>query len=77
MLKIQALALHVSDISSSVYREACLAILSDAFGHCAENMKNASMFQSPGTPICTSSGLMNRNKVNVCYFCLLTCLFFE
>ncbi|XP_037446873.1 nuclear pore complex protein NUP205-like [Triticum dicoccoides] len=63
LLKIQALALHVSDISSSVYREACLAILNDTFGHCAENMKNASMFQSPGTPICTSSGLMNRNKV--------------
>jgi nuclear pore complex protein Nup205 len=70
-----ALALHVSDISSSVYREAVLAILNDTFGHCAENMKNASMFQSPDTPINTSNGPMNRNKVmlNVCYYCLLAC----
>ncbi|KAM0844864.1 hypothetical protein ACQ4PT_056786 [Festuca glaucescens] len=63
LLKMLALALHVSDISSSVYREAVLAILNDTFGHCAENMKNASMFQSPGTPINTSNGPMNRNKV--------------
>ncbi|KAM0920997.1 hypothetical protein ACQ4PT_007209 [Festuca glaucescens] len=63
LLKMLALALHVSNISSSVYREAVLAILNDTFGHCTENMKNASMFQSPGTPINTSNGPMNRNKV--------------
>lgn len=59
MLKMLALALHVSDISSSLYRESCLAILCHTFGHCAENLRSANLLQSPGS----SNLAMNGNKV--------------
>jgi nuclear pore complex protein Nup205 len=59
LLKMLALALHVSDISSSLYRESCLAILCHTFGHCAENLRSANLLQSPGS----SNLAMNGNKV--------------
>lgn len=46
LLKMLALALHISDISSSVYREACVAILYHTFGQCAENFQSTSLFDS-------------------------------
>ncbi|KAG0532241.1 hypothetical protein BDA96_04G092100 [Sorghum bicolor] len=46
LLKMLALALHISDISSSVYKEACLAILYHTFGQCAENFQSSSLFDS-------------------------------
>ncbi|KAG8058444.1 hypothetical protein GUJ93_ZPchr0002g26266 [Zizania palustris] len=59
LLKMLAVALHVSDISSSVYRGACLAILCHTFGQGGDNLSTANLFQSPGT----SNLAMNRNKV--------------
>uniref|UniRef100_J3LAP2 Nuclear pore complex protein NUP205 n=1 Tax=Oryza brachyantha TaxID=4533 RepID=J3LAP2_ORYBR len=59
LLKMLALALHASDISSSVYRESCLAILCHTFGQCAENLRSANLLQSPGA----SNLSMNKNKV--------------
>ncbi|CAD6251488.1 unnamed protein product [Miscanthus lutarioriparius] len=46
LLKMLALALHISDISSSVYREACVSILYHTFGQCAENFQSTSLFDS-------------------------------
>ncbi|TVU02504.1 hypothetical protein EJB05_51989 [Eragrostis curvula] len=63
LLKILALALHQSDISSSVYREACLAILYHTFGQCVENFRSANLFHSPDTSAGISNGPTNRNKV--------------
>uniref|UniRef100_A0A0E0JX12 Nuclear pore complex protein NUP205 n=1 Tax=Oryza punctata TaxID=4537 RepID=A0A0E0JX12_ORYPU len=59
LLKMLALALHVSDISLSLYRESCLAILCHTFGQCAENLRSANLLQSPGS----SNLAMNGNKV--------------
>ncbi|KAL6604475.1 hypothetical protein ACP70R_042902 [Stipagrostis hirtigluma subsp. patula] len=63
LLKMLALALHVSDISSSVYREACLAILHHTFGHCVENFKSANLLHSPGTSTGIIDGSTHRNKM--------------
>ncbi|KAL6888297.1 hypothetical protein ACP4OV_009323 [Aristida adscensionis] len=63
LLKMLALALHLSDISSSVYREACLAILQHTFGHCVENFKNANLLHSPEFSSGIMDGSTQRNKV--------------
>ncbi|GJN19280.1 hypothetical protein PR202_gb06537 [Eleusine coracana subsp. coracana] len=63
LLKMLALALHQSDISSSVYREACLGILYHTFGQYVENFRGANLFQSPDASIGISNRATNRNKV--------------
>ncbi|WVZ77434.1 hypothetical protein U9M48_025299 [Paspalum notatum var. saurae] len=63
LLKMLALALHLSDISSSVYREACVAILYHTFGQSGENFKNTSLFHSHDASTGISNEPANRNKV--------------
>ncbi|KAK3156306.1 hypothetical protein QOZ80_2AG0105440 [Eleusine coracana subsp. coracana] len=63
LLKMLALALHQSDISSSVYREACLGILYHTFGQYIENFRGANLFQSPDVSIGISNRPTSRNKV--------------
>nr|CAB3449258.1 unnamed protein product [Digitaria exilis] len=63
LLKMLALALHLSDISSSVYREACVAILYHTFGQCADNFQSSSMFHSRDALTGISNEPANRNKV--------------
>ncbi|KAG2649317.1 nuclear pore complex protein NUP205-like isoform X3 [Panicum virgatum] len=59
LLKMLALALHLSDVSSPVYREACVAILYHTFGQCADNFQSTSLVHSCDA----STGIANRNKV--------------
>jgi hypothetical protein len=66
LLKMLALALHLSDISSSVYREACVAILYHTFGQCADNLQSTSLFHSRDASTGISNGSANRNKVTSC-----------
>ncbi|CAL4889322.1 unnamed protein product [Urochloa decumbens] len=63
LLKTLALALHLSDISSSVYREACVAILYHTFGQCADNFQSTSLFHSRDASTGISNEPANRNKV--------------
>nr|CAB3446029.1 unnamed protein product [Digitaria exilis] len=63
LLKMLALALHLSDISSSVYREACVAILYHTFGQCADNFQSSSMFHSRDALTGISNEPANRNKI--------------
>ncbi|CAN6243490.1 unnamed protein product [Urochloa humidicola] len=63
LLKMLALALHLSDISSSVYREACVAILYHTFGQCAENFQSTSLFHARDASTGISNEPANRNKV--------------
>ncbi|AQK69479.1 Nuclear pore complex protein NUP205 [Zea mays] len=63
LLKMLALALHISDISSSVYREACMAILYHTFGQCAENFQSTSLIHSHDALTSISDVPAKRNKV--------------
>jgi nuclear pore complex protein Nup205 len=69
LLKMLALALHISDISSSVYREACMAILYHTFGQCAENFQSTSLIHSHDALTSISDVPAKRNKVTlaICY----------
>jgi nuclear pore complex protein Nup205 len=63
-----ALALHISDISSSVYKEACLAILYHTFGQCAENFQSSSLFDSRAlTSISDVPAKRNKVTLGICY----------
>ena len=71
MLKMLALALHLSDVSSPVYREACVAILYHTFGQCADNFQSTSLVHSRDA----STGIANRNKVTYDIYIFLSSLF--
>ncbi|RLN07047.1 hypothetical protein C2845_PM11G20510 [Panicum miliaceum] len=63
LLKMLALALHLSDISSPVYREACVAILYHTFGQCADNFQSTSLVHSRDASTGIGNEPANRNKV--------------
>ncbi|PAN04610.1 hypothetical protein PAHAL_1G079100 [Panicum hallii] len=63
LLKMLALALHLSDISSPAYREACVAILYHTFGQCADNFQSTSLVHSRDASTGIGNEPANRNKV--------------
>ncbi|KAG2656841.1 nuclear pore complex protein NUP205-like isoform X2 [Panicum virgatum] len=63
LLKMLALALHLSDISSPVYREACVAILYHTFGQCADDFRSTSLVHSRDASTGIGNEPANRNKV--------------
>ena len=70
LLKMLALALHLSDISSPVYREACVAILYHTFGQCADDFRSTSLVHSRDASTGIGNEPANRNKVTygICIF---------